>query len=254
MSTPAPVFTIYKRNPAQREQLLNQVRDTVARQRYGTEYQPIICARRGEITAYEALARFYDADGECLPTQNVFEIMHDEPALLRRAECDLKRLQLDYAPTGHDLFLNLDPHALAAAHGQAPALFERLINTPGVVVELIENTDIHDARAALELHRMLSKHGVRTALDDIGAPHALLSLDLVTVVDFLKFDRSWFGRLQGRGGELMFRAMLDFAREAGHQTVLEGIETAEMQATARRYGINRLQGFRYRPLFRNVAP
>jgi EAL domain-containing protein (putative c-di-GMP-specific phosphodiesterase class I) len=252
MST--PVLTVYKRNPAQRERLLNQVRDTVARQRYGAEYQPILCARRGEITAFEALARFYDADGECLPTQNVFEIMHDEPALLRRAECDLKQLQLDYAPAGHELFLNLDPHALTAAHGQAPALFERLINTPGVVVELIENTDIHDARAALELQRMLSEHGVRTALDDIGAPHALLSLDLVSAVDFLKFDRSWFERLREDKGDLMFRAMLAFASEAGHQTVLEGIETADMQAIARRYGIDRLQGFRYRPLFRSVAP
>ena len=252
MST--PVLTIHKRNLAQRERLLTQVRDIVARQRYGTEYQPILCARSGEITAFEALARFYAADGSCLSTQHVFEIMHDEPVLLRRAECDLKQLQMDHAPVGHDLFLNLDPHALTAAHGQASALFERVINTPGVVIELIENTDIHDARAALKLQQMLSEHGVRTALDDIGAPHALLSLDLIAVVDFLKFDRSWFDRLGQDNGDRMFRAMLAFARDGGHQTVLEGIETADMQATARRYGIDRLQGFRYRPLFRNVAP
>lgn len=248
-----PNLTLHKRDLA-REYLLAQVHEVVAQQRYGTEYQPIICARSGEITAFEALARFYNATGECLPTQDVFEIMHHEPALLRQAECDLKQLQMDFAPVGHELFINLDPHALSAAHGKMPALFQRLINTPGVVVELIENTDIHDARAAMELHRMLSEHGVRTALDDIGAPHALLSLDLITAVDFLKFDCCWFTRIKATKGELMFRAMLSFARESGHQTVLEGIETTDMQATARRYGVDRLQGFRYRPLFRNVTP
>jgi EAL domain-containing protein (putative c-di-GMP-specific phosphodiesterase class I) len=249
-----PTLTVHQRDIAARERLLGQVREIVVRQRYGVEYQPIVCARSGDITAYEALARFYTADGEQLAPLAVFEAMHLEPILLRHAECDLKQLQMDHAPVGYDLFLNLDPHALAAANGKAPALLERLIRTPGVVVELIENTDIHDARAALELHRMLSDHQVRTALDDIGAPHALLSLDLISVVDFLKFDRSWFGRLEHDHGQLMFRSMLGFSREAGRQTVLEGVENDNMLALARQHGIDRVQGFHYRPLFQAIAP
>ena len=248
-----PVLTVHQPDPIHTARLLEQVDDIVTHQRYGTEYQPLICTRSGDITAYEALARFYTDSGEQLAPVAVFTALHHEPALLRRAECDLKRLQLDHAPPGYELFLNLDPHALSA-NGQAPALLERLIKTPGVVVELIENTDIHDARAALELHRMLSSHGVRTALDDIGAPHALLSLDLISVVDFLKFDRSWFARLSHSHGQLMFHAMLDFARQAERQTVLEGVEDTDMLATARNAGIHRIQGFHFRPLFRNVQP
>jgi EAL domain-containing protein (putative c-di-GMP-specific phosphodiesterase class I) len=247
------VLTVHRQDPAQVERLLAKVSDIVANQRYGTEYQPLICTRSGDITGYEALARFYTSSGEQLAPLAVFEVMHHDTALLRRAECDLKQLQLDHAPTGYELFLNLDPHALSA-NGQAPALLERLIKTPGVVVELIENTDIHDARAALELHRMLSGHGVRTALDDIGAPHALLSLDLISVVDFLKFDRSWFSRLDHDHGHMMFHAMLDFARRAQRQTVLEGVEDTPMLAIARNAGIDRVQGFHFRPLFRSVKP
>jgi EAL domain-containing protein (putative c-di-GMP-specific phosphodiesterase class I) len=249
-----PTLTVHQYSAAAAAELLAKVRDIVSAQRYGVEYQPIVCARSGEITGYEALARFYTDAGETLPPLDVFEAMHHDPGLLRRAECDLKRLQMDHAPAGYELFLNLDPHALAAANGEAPALLERLIRTPGVVVELIENSDIHDARAALQLHGMLAGHGVRTALDDIGAPHALLSLDLVSLVDFLKFDRSWFGRLEHGHGQLMFRSMLHYAREAGRQTVLEGIEDGGMLDLAREHGINRVQGFLYRPLFRNVSP
>jgi len=249
-----PVLTIHQADPVRSEQLLAQVRDIVSNQRYGVEYQPLVCTRSGDITAFEALARFHTAQGGQLPPLAVFEAMHLEPDLLRRAECDLKQLQLDHAPAGYELFLNLDPHALAAANGRAPALLQRLAQTPGVVVELIENTDIHDARAALRLHDMLSRQGVRTALDDIGAPHALLSLDLITAVDFLKFDRSWFTRLERAHGQLMFRAMLDFAAQAERRTVLEGIEDAAMLATARDYAIDRVQGFHFRPLFRTVTP
>lgn len=249
-----PTLTVHQRDVAAQERLLGKVRDIVARQRYGAEYQPIVCARSGDITGYEALARFYTASGEQLTPLAVFEVMHLEPALLRRAECDLKQLQMDHAPVGYDLFLNLDPHALASANGRAPALLERLIQTPGVVVELIENTDIHDARAALDLHCMLSGNGVRTALDDIGAPHALLSLDLITAVDFLKFDRSWFDRLDQDSGRLMLRSMLGFSREAGRQTVLEGVENEDMLAQARTHDIDRVQGFHYRPLFQSISP
>jgi EAL domain-containing protein (putative c-di-GMP-specific phosphodiesterase class I) len=246
-----PALTLHRHEAAHIERLLEQVNEIVTNQRYGTVYQPLICTRTGDITGYEALARFFTPNGDQLAPLTVFEAMHYDTALLRSAECDLKRLQLDHAPAGYELFLNLDPHALSA-NGEAPALLERLIKTPGVVIELIENTDIHDARASLELHRMMSSHGVRTALDDIGAPHALLSLDLITVVDFLKFDRSWFDRLEHDHGTLMFHAMLDFARQAQRNTVLEGVETAAMLDVARAAGVDRIQGFHFRSLFINI--
>jgi EAL domain-containing protein (putative c-di-GMP-specific phosphodiesterase class I) len=249
-----PAFRLQHRDTRHSGPLLDQVREIVARQRYGTEYQPIVSTRTGEITAYEALARFYTPAGELLPSQSVFEVMHHEPALLRRAECDLKQLQMGFAPADYDLFLNLDPHAITPVNGQAPALVERLIRTPGIVIELIENTDIHDARAGLDIHKMLAGHGVRTALDDIGAPHALLSLDLISAVDFFKFDCSWFSRLKQNRGQQMFRSMLSFAREAGRQTVLEGVTDMERLQLSHDYGIDRVQGFLYRSQFRAIAP
>lgn len=225
--------------------------ELVARQRYGVEYQPIICARSGDILAYEALARFYTYGDESIPPLQVFEYLHMDPPVLRQVEQEIKCLQIDYAPAGYDLFINIDPHALELDTLSSSPLIQQLHRRDNIVVELIENSDIHEARAAVALHKLLQENGINTALDDIGASHALLSLEILSLVDYLKFDRCWTHKLNTPVYASMFRSLLNFATQSGKQTVLEGIETEAMRDTARTYGIDRLQGFLYRPLFIN---
>lgn len=237
------------------EDYQDQLHDMVASQRYGVEYQPIICTRSGDILAYEALARFYDASGTALAPPAVFDSLHREPTLLQQVELDLKTLQIDYAPADYELFVNVDPHAIERGPGAADhPLFTQLARRDSVVVELIENSDIHEARAAAALHGLLKQQGIRTALDDIGASHALISLDVLSLVDYLKFDRSWSAKLQDGTYTWLFRTLLDFSRQTGKTTVLEGIEDEDTLATACRYGIDRVQGFLYRRLFRSRRP
>lgn len=234
---------------------MEQLYDLIEYQRYGVEYQPIICTRSGEILAYEALARFFTSDGQQLSPMTVFDLLHDEIPLLSKVELDLKKLQIDYAPSHYDLFLNIDPHAIEDAPDlQHNLLLQQLVSQPNIVVELIENSDIHDARAAMKLHERLKANGTTTALDDIGADHALLSLEILSMVDYMKFDRSWPEKLNMQRYALLFKSMLDYACLAGKQTVLEGIETKEMLSIACDYGIDRIQGFLYRSLFHYVNP
>ena len=87
--------------------------DLVEQQRFGVEYQPLIDAHTGDILGYEALARFYHADGRAIPPLDVFQVLHDSPLMLAQVELQLKRLQMRYRPEGVALFLNLDPHAFS---------------------------------------------------------------------------------------------------------------------------------------------
>ena len=81
--------------------------DCLIRQRFGVEYQPMICLQTGETRCHEALARFVAADGSALPPDRVFEALHDNPLLLLHAELETKRLQLAEAPTHGLLFVTL---------------------------------------------------------------------------------------------------------------------------------------------------
>lgn len=230
------------------------VHELISMQRYGVEYQPIIGVHNGDILGFEALARFYSADGTTLSPLTVFEHLHNDRPLLRQVEYELKMLQIDYAPGGYDLFINIDPHAIEVSDLENDPLMIKLTERPDIVVELIENSDIHEARIAIEVQKVLKGMGIRTALDDIGAAHALISLEVLSLVDYLKFDRSWTSLLQEHTYSRLFHSMLDFARHTDKRTILEGIETEGMLSLAREYGIERVQGFLYRPLFRCFKP
>jgi len=229
--------------------------ELIESQRYGVEYQPIICLKSGDIVAYEALARFYTADNQLIPPLTIFDFLHHDLPLLCKVEYELKKLQIEHAPEEYEIFINVDPHAVSQVVSlQDEPLIHLLDGCSNIIVELIENSTIHDARASLTLHNVLKANGVQTALDDIGADHALLSLEILSLVDYLKFDLSWLQKIKKYRYEFLFRSMVEFARQSNKPSILEGIENEEMFNTAKKYGLDRIQGFYYRKLFHSVKP
>lgn len=224
--------------------------DVLGRQRFGVEYQPLINTKTGEIEAYEALARFYDQSGATLRTDHVFHALHDSPLTLFQVEYQMKQLQIDQAPSGA-LFLNLDPDAYAVAEEQESAhpLLDLIAQRADVVLEIIENSDLSDAKQSTRMADAFSQRHIQLALDDIGAPHSMLSLPLLIQVDCLKFDRSWFDQLNCSLYQAALVSLIRYARETGKQTVMEGVETKAQLAKARSLGVDLVQGFLYRPLF-----
>lgn len=217
--------------------------------RLGVEYQPIVSLDGGEIVAYEALARFAASDGKLLSNTQVFAELHCQPDRLLSTELQLKLIQLQMAPSQIPMFINLDPHIL----GADPLLVEELLmllQQRDIVVELIENTSIHDARAAPELLRRLQARQIEVALDDIGACGTLLSLDCLAGADYLKFDRAWLQRLRdGRAQVELLEGFVRYARAAGKRTVLEGVETSNCLELARQVGVDFVQGYYYQDSF-----
>jgi len=214
---------------------------------YGAEYQPIVSLQDQDIWGYEALARFYDSNGRMISPVTVFQVLHDHPPLLGRTELQLKWLQIAAAPLGKRLFINLDPHALTP--DVRNAMLELLTPDKSLVVELIENMDLQDSQACLELLKTLEVRGIQSALDDIGARQSMLSLDLMVSVDFMKFDRRWIELLDQPQYESLFRHLIEFAREQGQKTILEGVETELQLMRLMDYPLDYVQGFLYKPRF-----
>lgn len=229
--------------------------ELIEQRRFGVEYQPVLSLVDGAIIGYEALARFHDAHGGMLPPQQVFDSLHSSPLSLFQVEYEMKRLQLAHAPPeAGRLFVNLDPDAfqVAAADDRHP-LVALLAARPGVVVEIIENSSINDADLSDAMVAAFAGTPVELALDDIGAPHTMLSLPILLAVDFLKFDRSWILHPDDPVRVAALRHLVAFARECGKQTILEGIEHEWQRAFAAAIGFDHVQGFLYRHLFRSTG-
>jgi EAL domain-containing protein (putative c-di-GMP-specific phosphodiesterase class I) len=221
----------------------------LARQ-FGVEYQPIVELRTGRTVGHEALSRFDDPAGREIAAASVFACLHDEPTLLLFVEAETTRFQIDQAPPGA-LYLNIDPNSFqAGARADHNPLLELLAARQGeTVVEVIEALDVADARLSRGLVDALRAIGIGVALDDVGAPDALISLEALKEADVLKLDRTWLDRIHQPRDRAVLESLLGLARRLGSRTILEGVETPRHLALAEGLGVDAVQGFLFRDRF-----
>lgn len=219
--------------------------DCVIRQRFGVEYQPLVCSKSGETRCYEALARFIDHEGQPMRPDLVFEALHDNPMLLYHTELEMKRLQLDEAPPNGLLFVNLDPDSFAIGNAEADGnCFLPLLATQRsrLVVEIIENLHLKDVVLAQRMMTALEGERIRMAVDDLSSSRGLVSYASLLSASFLKFDRSWLnGDLSARQRTILTWTLAQ-ATDLGLTTVLEGVETPEHLVMAQQMGFDLVQG------------
>ncbi|BAJ02374.1 EAL domain-containing protein [Shewanella violacea] len=212
----------------------------------GAEYQPLISTSDSSVYGYEALSRFTDIYGYHTPPNVVFDHLHNQASLLEQVEIQAKLFQLKHSIESLPLFINLDPHAIGPKSQQ---MLNLLSLRPNLTVEIIENTCINDAKLSSVLVSHLKSKKIKVALDDIGAPHSMLSLSLLGQVDTLKFDINWLNQVGNIEQEYLMKALIQFAKDCRKQTVLEGVENPQQFALAQELGIDLVQGFLFKSQF-----
>ncbi|MRD71832.1 EAL domain-containing protein [Rhodocyclus tenuis] len=221
-------------------------------ERFGVEYQPLVCVKSGETRCHEALARFIDAAGVALPPEPVFEALHDNPLLLLHAELRTKQLQLDEAPTDGLIFVNLDPDSFAAGDiGDGHNVFTPMLaaHRERLVVEAIENLHLQDVILSCRMIDALASADIRIAVDDLSSSRGLISYASLMNATVVKFDRSWLnGELTPRQRKLLVWALAQ-AKDLGLTTVLEGVETEAHWQQAKTLEFDLVQGFLFAERF-----
>lgn len=230
----------------------SEIVSLVIGRRFGTEYQPVIDLRSGKIIGHEALSRFFDGQGRPVSPGPVFARLHEEPQLLLHVESETKKFQVEHAPGGR-LFVNVDPDSYHAGctDGRNALLDVIGSHQGGITVEVIEAMRLTDGRRGREMVRALRERSIGIALDDVGAPDSLLSLEALRDADVLKLDASWLTRAADLRDRAILEALLGIARRLGMRTVLEGVETASQLSLARCLGVDAVQGFLFRGQFRS---
>ena len=225
--------------------------------RYGVEYQPIINMSNQEIYAFECLARFFDNEKKSIPPGAVFDSLHKSPLSLFQVEYEQKKLQLLNAPDHKKLFLNLDQDSFYACgiEGKNNPFLELFSSHSknNIIVELIENSEINDARMSLAMIDSLSKNKIQTAIDDVFNPQSLISTTVIQLVDFIKLDRYVVTRKQDEDFLHLVKSIIDYAHLVGKQIVLEGIENKDDLLFAERLNVDYVQGYLYRDRFITIV-
>ncbi|MCJ8311553.1 MAG: EAL domain-containing protein [Saccharospirillaceae bacterium] len=227
--------------------------DLIENKRFSVEYQPIINLDTNKVYGYEALSRFVDAQGEFLRADHVYASLHYSPLSLFQVEYEQKKLQLSGAPTGGKIFINVDQDSYFASgisgiNNPFLKLFNEY-NSADIIVELIENSEINDAKMSLEMIETLSENNIQTAIDDVFGPLSMLSFEVIQLVNYVKLDKYVVQNKHNKELMILVKAIVDYARVSGKKTILEGIETQDDLLIARELNVDFIQGFLFKDQF-----
>lgn len=239
-------MTINKNNLDLYTNGLVKVRNILAKKNYGVEYQPFICTKDGQIKGYEALARFEYKSKPFRP-DIFFEICHNHNKLFFEAEFMIKKFQFENRPKDIKLFVNFDPHILLDKDCINP-IFDFFTKQKNFVIELVENSsDAVNTPKLMEIFRSLN---FNFAADDFFKEDSKLSLSLLRECDFLKLDIDTLNEMKKDTHFINIVAgLVKYSHALNKKVILEGVETNEDLALAKKLDIDCVQGFLFRSLF-----
>ncbi len=224
-------------------------------------YQPLINLKTGEVSGFEALARWDHEDrGEITPSE--FIPVAEESGLILH----LGRWAMDKATrtlAGWDsaageklpLYVGVNLSAIQVARDDIAAIVSDALRSSGLsgdrlTLELTESSIVQDPARATRVFEALKALETTVAMDDFGTGYSSLAYLQRLPIDILKIDRSFVsGMMVDPDSVAIVRAVLSLADALGMSTTAEGIETVELATTLTALGCESGQGYYFaRPL------
>jgi diguanylate cyclase (GGDEF)-like protein len=197
-------------------------------------YQPIYSLQDGAVVGFEGLVRIDPESGFPDPTS----LFVAAKATRRTIELDIVCARTVLAGAGElgpdqYLSINLSPRTLesdAFSALEIVALARRHHIPPTqLIIELTEREAVEDLERLRAAIATLRAHGVRLAIDDVGAGNAGLRLLSEVDFDLMKIDLSLVrAGARHEPSEAVLRTLGELSRRRGRTIVAEGIETAAM--------------------------
>jgi len=223
-------------------------------------FQPIVDARTGEASAFEALARWTSPVlGVVSPAY--FIPVAERIGLVRTMTRILLRKSLAAAkdwPAHVRLAFNLSVHDIAVGEGVLHIV--NIIQQSGVdprriEFEITETAVTHDFEQAAETVRALKALGARVALDDFGTGYSSLAHMRRLDLDKIKIDRSFVTDIdRNRVNFLIVKSLQKLCDDMELGCVCEGVETQAEMRTLLDIGCTVQQGYLYsRPISQEEA-
>lgn len=217
-------------------------------------YQPLVCAKNGEIIGVEALARWDDPElGSVSPVQFI-PLAEECGLIVPLGKFILKRACREMLPW-QDLSVSVNISPVQLCENDFASMILQLLAKEGfpphrLELELTETAIMNSNTHSKEQLSILRQHGIRIALDDFGTGYSSLSLLKDIMVDSVKIDRSFVQFVtQQEGTAAIVTAVSSLGHQLGLQVIAEGVETGEQRDFLIDAGCSQLQGYLFsRPL------
>lgn len=233
-----------------------ELRQAVAAGDIQPYYQPVIDLGTGQITGFEALARWNHPRLHDVPPSRFISVAEDCGLIGVLADQLLATACRDacHWPSHTILSVNVSPVQLrdpTFGRGVLTILSETGLPPQRLEIEITENTLVRDLKVAKEALGFLREAGVRIALDDFGTGYSSLYHLRNFEIDRIKIDRSFVQSMsQEAGSRAIVLALLGLGHGLGARITAEGIESLEQRDALISHGCEQGQGF----LFSEALP
>ena len=232
-----------------RARMESELRRAVNANQIEVHYQPQVDLTTGELTGFEALARWHHREWGDVPPERFIPIA-EECGLINELGAGILRQACQDAAAWvgtASLSVNISPVQLHTADFGALVLETLQISglpPHRLELEITENTLVRDLQVAQVALAGLREIGVRIALDDFGTGYSSLYHLRNFKVDRIKIDRSFVESMATeQESAAIVRALLGLGHGLGVKVTAEGIEDAAQRAQLIREGCDEGQGF-----------
>lgn len=232
-----------------RQEFQSDLRKALENGEFVLFYQPLVDARSGELTGFEALIRWsHPRRGLVLPGEFI-PIAEEMGLITAIGAWVLRRACADAAswPSGLTIAVNVSPMqfkqpdlvqmvgAALAAEGLAAARLE---------LEITESVMLQETAATVAVLHELRALGIRIAMDDFGTGYSSLSYLSSFPFDKVKIDRSFTANLGSkREANAIVQAVTGLAGNLGIRSLAEGVETWQQVEQLQALGCDEMQGY-----------
>lgn len=221
-------------------------------------YQPKLDIASGQVTGFEALARWQNPrlgllhPGDFIHLVEMTEVIHPfTNAVMDLALADKRRLHdLGYT---QPVAINLSARNLMDAHcvdRLTDAISRHGVPEQEVELELTETALMHDPDSSARVLQGIAAKGINIAIDDFGTGYSSLAYLRRLPLSALKIDRSFvLGMNDNAQDRIIVRSTVALAHSLGLYVIAEGVENAEALTLLADMGCEQAQGYHLsRPL------
>lgn len=223
---------------------LGRIREAIDEDRLVLHAQPIVPLRGGE-PAEELLLRMVGRDGRLI-APGAFLPVAEQYGLVEEIDRWVIGRAMRMAAAGRRVAVNLS--ATSVGDRLLSYVREQLAASgadPGNVVFELTETALLDEIAAGEAFAIgLAEVGCGLALDDFGTGFASLTYLRVLPARYLKIDLEFVRDLtNNKTNQHLVRSIVHLARGLDKETIAEGVESEEVLAMLRSFGVDHAQGY-----------
>ncbi len=242
------------RSVGDRFELESDLRIAIRAGEIDVHFQPHVTLKTGEVTGFEALARWTHATkGNITPDR--FIPVAEETGMIADLGALVLIRSMDQLALWHaerpDLRLQMSVNVSALQLRDrnfvplvAGVLHDTGLEPSQLVLELTESVLLDTVQGGDEALRRLDALGVRLAVDDFGTGYSSLALLRTLPIDIVKIDRAFVTPMpKDAKHKKLVGAIIAMTHALGKEAIAEGVENEDERGILDSLGCDRYQGY-----------